>query len=76
MAGGEDEAVAVDPARAVRIDGERVAEEDGADFGTAERKAEVADTGLVHGVNGEAAGLGGGGGENGRLERHGGKREA
>jgi hypothetical protein len=33
----------------------------------------VADAGLVHGVDGESAGLGGGLGEEGRLELHGGK---
>ena len=71
MTGGEDEAIAVEPARAFGIERERVPEEHGADLGAAEREAKMADAGLVHGINGEAAGLRGGLGENGRLERHG-----
>ena len=70
VAGGEDEAVAVEPARLVGIVDERVAVEDGADFGAAERQAEVAGGGFVDGVHGEAAGLVGSLGEDVGLELH------
>jgi hypothetical protein len=42
VAGREDKAVAVEPARLLRVQVEGVAEEDGADLGAAERQAEVA----------------------------------
>ena len=71
MARGEDEAVAVQPARLVGIVHEGVAVEHGADLGAAQRQAEVAGGTLVDGVNGEAAGLVGGLGENLSLEFHG-----
>ena len=62
--GGEDEAVAVEPTGLVRIVHQGMAVEDGADLGGTERQAKVAGRALVHGVDGEAAGLGGGLGEN------------
>ena len=71
MAGGEHEAVAVQPARLVGIVHEGMAVEHGSDLGAAQREAKVAGGALVHGVDGETAGLGGGLGEKGSLERPG-----
>src|SRR5581483_6250950 len=70
VAGGEDEAVAVDPARILRIMHEGVAVKDGADLGATQGQAKVAGIGLVHGIHGEATGLVGGFGENFSLELH------
>ena len=53
----EDEAVAVEPARFVRIVLEGVAVKHGADFRAAERQAEVAGVGGVNGVHAETARL-------------------
>ncbi len=49
---------------------ERAAVEGGADFGGAEREAEVAGVTLMDGVHGEATGLVGGLGEEGEVECH------
>ena len=74
VAGGEDEAVAVEPARLVGVVHHRMAVKHGADLGGTERQTEVAGGALVHGVDGEAAGLVGGLGENVGLEFHGKER--
>ena len=71
VARGENEAVAVEPARFVRVVHERVPVEHGADLGGAEGQAEVAGGGLVDGIDGEAAGLGTGLGENLGVKLHG-----
>mmetsp|Transcript_3135 Transcript_3135/g.3682 ORF Transcript_3135/g.3682 Transcript_3135/m.3682 type:complete len:669 (-) Transcript_3135:198-2204(-) len=60
VAGREHEAVAVDPRRVIRVVGELLAEEDGANLGAAERQAHVARVRLGDGVDGEAARLIGG----------------
>jgi hypothetical protein len=70
VARGEDEAVAVQPARLVGIVHEGVPVEDGADLSGAERQAEVAGIAFMHGVDGEAAGLIGCLGKNLSLELH------
>lgn len=57
MAGGENEAVAVEPFRVGGIADEFFAEEDRADVGGAKGKAEVAGGAFVDGVHGEAAGF-------------------
>ena len=67
MAGGEDEAVAVEPLRRVRVLAETAAVEDGADFRAAERQAEVAGVAGMDGVHGEAARLGRGLREDGGI---------
>ncbi len=64
MAGGEHEAVAVQPARVGRIVAERVAVEHGADLGAAERQAEVAALTRMDRVDRETARDGGRLGEN------------
>lgn len=60
MTSGEDEAVAVEPARLGRVDVEEVAVKDGADFCTAEGQPQVAGCAIVNGVDGESACLIGG----------------
>ena len=60
VTGGEDEAVAVEPARGVGVELHALAEEDGTDFGAAERESEVAGVTGMDGVHGEAAGFVGG----------------
>ena len=62
--------VAVDPARFVGIVFERVAVEDRAHLGAAEREAEVAGLRGVDGVHGEAAGLVGGVGKDFEIQTH------
>lgn len=57
VAAGEDRAVAVDPARTLRIMRQSVPEEHGADLGAAEREAEVAGRAGADRIDGEAAGL-------------------
>ena len=71
VAGGEDEAVTVEPARALGVVDEGVAEKDGADLGGAERETEVTGGAGVDGVDGEAAGLVGGLGQEVGLQGHG-----
>jgi len=70
MAGGEDEAIAVEPTRSARAVGECAAVEGGADLGGAEREAEVAGVALMDGVHGEATGLVGSDGEEGEVKGH------
>ena len=71
VARGEDEAVAIQPARLIRIVHERMAVEHRADLSTAQRQAKVAGGALVDRVDGEAAGLVGSLGKNLSLEFHG-----
>jgi hypothetical protein len=70
VAGREDEAVAVEPAGILGIVHQRIAIEHGADLGGAERQAEMAGGGFVHGIHGEATGLVGGFGQDFGLELH------
>ena len=70
VAGGEHEAVAVEPAGGAGAVRERAAEKGCADFGGAEGQAEVAGIALMDGVHGEATGLVGGLGEEGEIEGH------
>ena len=71
VAGGQDEAVAVDPGGRGGVVAEEVAVEHGADLGGAEGQAEVTGMAGGHGVHGEAAGFGGGAGKvGGVIERH------
>ena len=60
VAGGEDEAVSVDPARIGRIDLQGLTEKDGTDVGRTEGEAEVTGFAGGNGVNGEAARVAGG----------------
>ena len=57
MAGGKDEAVAIEPLGIVGIVDEGVAEKHGADFGRTERQAEVAGRAFMDGIDGQATGL-------------------
>ena len=75
MPGGEDEAVAIEPARLFGIEAQDVAEEDGPDLGAAERQAEMAGGAAVHGIHGEAASFIGGAGEGIDREFHSGGKE-
>ena len=71
VAGGQHEAVTVDPGGRGGVVAQEVAVEHGADFGGAEGEAEVAGMTGGHGVHGEAAGFGGGAGKvGGVMERH------
>ena len=60
VAGGENEAVAVEPLRGIRVVAHGLAEQHGTDFGAAERQAEVAGVTGVDGIHGEATGFIGG----------------
>ena len=60
MTGGEDEAVAVDPAGVGRIDLESLTKEDGPDVGGSERETKMARLAGGDGVNGQTAGIAGG----------------
>lgn len=71
MSAGKDEAITVDPARALWIVRKRVSEEHGTDLSTTEREAEVARRARVDRIDGESAGLVSCFGKEERLERHG-----
>jgi len=71
MAGGENEAVPVEPAGLRRIEGQTIAKQIGPDLGGTEGEPEVTGTARVHCVNGETAGLGCGCGENVVVDGHG-----
>jgi hypothetical protein len=60
VTGGEDEAVAVDPAGVGRIDLESLTKEDGPDVGGSERETKMARLAGGDGVNGQTAGIAGG----------------
>ena len=70
MTGRKDEAVAVDPARALGVVRKRVAIKDRADFSHTERQTEVARGARMNRIDGEPARLIGGLGEKEGLERH------
>ena len=71
VAGRKDEAVAVDPGGGSGVVAEEVTVEHGADFGGAERQAEVSRVAGGDGIHGEATGFGGGAGKvGGIVERH------
>ena len=70
MARAQDEAVAVEPLRFRWVKLERVAEEDGPDFGAAERQTEVAGIAGMDGVHGEAAGFVRSAGEGIEIQSH------
>ena len=74
VAGGQHEAVAVEPAGLVGVVHQRMAVKHGADFRRPERQTEVAGGTFMNGIDGEAAGLGGGQGKNLSLKFHGRKR--
>ena len=59
VACGEDEAVAVQPARLVGIEAHRRAEENGSDIRRAKREAEVAGFAFRDGVHGQPTGVAG-----------------
>ena len=60
MACGEDETVAVEPTRRVRIVTQGFSEQHRADLGTAQRQAQVAGVAGMDGIHGEATGFIGG----------------
>jgi len=70
MAGGEDEAVAVDPLRTLRVVHQGVAEKHGADLSRPERQPKVAGGAGMDRVDRESAGLVGGFAEKKSLQRH------
>ena len=71
VAGGEDKAITVEPARLRRVVHERVTVEDGTELGGAERQPEMAGAALVDRIDGETAGDVAGFGEDFDVERHG-----
>ena len=70
MAGGEDESVAIEPARVVGILLEGVSIKDCADFRATEREAEMAGIAGMDGIHGETASFGGGAGERVGVDFH------
>jgi hypothetical protein len=70
MTSGQHEAIAIDPARAIRIVLQGMPIEDGTDLRRAERQAEMAGLAGVDGVHREASGLIGGLGEERGLQDH------
>jgi hypothetical protein len=70
MTGGEDKAVAIQPAGVFGVVGERIAKKDGADVRAAERQTEVSRGACMNGVDGEPARLVGGFGKEGCIKGH------
>ena len=70
MARGQHEAVAIDPARPIRVVLQRVPIEHGADLRRTEWQAQVAGLAGVDGVHREASGLIGGLGKERGLQDH------
>ena len=68
MARGEDKTVAIEPFRLRRVVAEVAAEEHRADLRGPEGQAQVARAALVDGIDGEAAGFGGGLGKGGVVQ--------
>ena len=54
VAGGENEAVTVEPAGLRGADVEQIAEQDGPDFGAPQRQAQVAGCAVVNGIHGKS----------------------
>jgi len=70
VAGGEDEAITIEPAGLGGVVHQRVAVEGRADFGGAKGKPQVAGGALMNGIDGETPGLVGGLGKNFSLQFH------
>ena len=70
VAGGEDKAVAVQPARLGGVERHGSPEQRGANVGGSERKAEVAGFAFGDGIHGQSAGIAGGEFERGGIEIH------
>gem|GEM_PF-4319854 len=70
VAGGKDEAVAVDPLRVGGVVTQEMSVEGGADLGGSQGEAQVARMAGGHGVHGQSAGFVGGAGKSGGIEGH------